>query len=173
MEFDRRHRPPGWTDQDELEEPVWVALHETGDLAVVAEYLRAGHPLGSLGEDIALLLENGTIGFLPYKVTKVGRRALAKTARLEVGAYVYIRIRRAPRGWQARIFDQAAAHFPSRLVTDRAARTAYYEFRKAWKDLGLSLVTAPIWAAALREYCAEVGADYEFERDRWHFDKIE
>lgn len=152
------HEPPYWTDHDRASAPVWEGF-DRDDLEPLASYLRSGLPLGPLAEQVALFIESGAIGFLE-PVKKAGRPKLPRDLVLEVGAYVFVRERLSPRGWQKRHLAAAAERFSGRHVTERTARQALSQFVADWADLSLRLETMPALGAATREFCEAANRDY-------------
>lgn len=154
-----RHDPPHWTEQDRAASPVWEGF-DREDLGPLADYLRTGQPLGPLAEQLAAFIDAGAIGFLdPPKLA--GRPKLPRGLVVEVGAYVFVRERLSPRGWQKRNLAAAAERFSNRHVTERTARAALSQFSADWADLSLRFEMMPALGAATREFCAEVSRDYE------------
>lgn len=149
-----------------LWEAAWDCLigeSNEPSLEPLAEFLKAGYPLaGVLAAELVSAIEAKRMSIFPMEGL---RHALAE--RYKIGAYCLVRIVRSRRAASDRIYAKASEKFG---VSARSARRATDEFKAAWREAEgvgaydpaamshFDILT--IWAAAMREICAENGVEF-------------
>lgn len=157
----RDHRPLGMPETEDLFILWDAALEgiEESNLLPLAAYIEAGGQVsGILADELARHI---TWAASPAK-RKTGPSQEARLRkmrdRFEVGAAAFIRVQRAPRAHQARVFAQVGK---VRSVQAGQVEAAYKEFKRIWLNLAdhreLAIDLGQAWYAAMREYCAEMG----------------
>ena len=150
---------------DEVKEALGLVYEGLDDsnLAPLNAYLRAGYPLfPDVTENICLAIDDGRITITPLKVSgpSEATKAAAQDLRMQVGAFVYVRLRAAKRGELPRILKRATDRF---AVSEGRARASLQEFRKGWSSQGDGslILAARHWFRASRELCEETGVNYD------------